>query len=225
MQADAPASPEPERGALVPAWVSYTLLGVGGAGLVLGGLYTAKAGKDADKAEGLPDGKRRAALENDFDRHRTLGYTGLGVGGALLAAGGAYTGAANGTWIYSAERDVEHAPFTVAADVRAGDSVWLVTWGDNGYTPQVVGVWSTEASMDTYSWVTGSSCLIRSGNCAFVTMKLEIWRSWRQRSISLMRGYMMGSPTKESAQCLTVKPSCSRSGSTPGTPLISLIML
>lgn len=87
---DAPASPEPEpeRGALVPAWVSYTLLGVGGAGLVLGGLYTAKAGSDADKAEGLPDGKRRDALEKDFDRHRTLGYTGLGVGGALLAAGG-----------------------------------------------------------------------------------------------------------------------------------------
>lgn len=90
VQAESPVEPEPapERGALVPPWVSYTLLGLGGAGLIVGGLYTAKAGNDADKATGLSEGKRRDALEKDFDRHRTVGYTGLGVGGALVAAGG-----------------------------------------------------------------------------------------------------------------------------------------
>ena len=88
VQAQSPSTPEPEPDALVPAWVSYTLLGLGGAGLIVGGLYTAKAGDDADKATGLSEGKRRDALEKDFDRHRTLGYTGLGLGGALVAAGG-----------------------------------------------------------------------------------------------------------------------------------------
>jgi tetratricopeptide (TPR) repeat protein len=85
---ETPLAPESEHDAVVPAWVSYTLLGLGGAGLIVGGLYTAKAGDDADKADGLSDGKRRDALEKDFERHRTVGYSGLGVGGALLAAGG-----------------------------------------------------------------------------------------------------------------------------------------
>ena len=54
----------------------------------VGDRLMAKAGDDADKATGLSEGKRRDALEKDFDRHRTVGYSGLGVGGALLAAGG-----------------------------------------------------------------------------------------------------------------------------------------
>lgn len=34
----------------------------------------------------------------------------------------------------------------------------------------------------------------------------------------LISGYMIGSPTRERAQCLTAKPSSYRSGFTPGTP-------
>lgn len=34
----------------------------------------------------------------------------------------------------------------------------------------------------------------------------------------LISGYMIGSPTRERAQCLTARPSSNRSGFTPGTP-------
>lgn len=84
-----PAADAEAGGPVVPAWLGYTLLGVGAAGLIVGGLYYSKAADDADAAAGLSDGKRRDRLERDFDRHATVGYTGLGLGGALLVAGGA----------------------------------------------------------------------------------------------------------------------------------------
>lgn len=60
--------------------------------------------------------------------------------------------------------------------------------------------------------------LISSGNCALVTRKLEIpcwWSSFKSRLIS---GYIMGSPTRDNAQCLTAIPSSKRSALSPGTP-------
>ena len=79
------ADPEPA----VPAWVGYTLLGLGGAGLIVGGLYYAEAADDAEQADGLTSGARRDRIEKDFERHQLFAYSGLGVGGALLLAGGA----------------------------------------------------------------------------------------------------------------------------------------
>lgn len=49
--------------------------------------------------------------------------------------------------------------------------------------------------------------LISSGNWALVTRKLEMLWEWRRRMKPLISGYMMGSPTRERAQCLTCKPS------------------
>jgi hypothetical protein len=72
----------------VPAWVGYTVAGVGAAALVLGGLYYAKADDDAEKAAGRPESRDRSTLEDDFERHRTVAYGGLGLGGALVLAGG-----------------------------------------------------------------------------------------------------------------------------------------
>lgn len=65
---------------------------------------------------------------------------------------------------------------------------------------------------------TSQPYLISSGNCALVTRKLEMW--WRCSSFRkvLISGYMMGSPTSDSAQCFTAIPSSKRSGRTPGTP-------
>lgn len=60
--------------------------------------------------------------------------------------------------------------------------------------------------------------LISSGNWALVTRKLEMWHWWRRRRKALISGYMMGSPTRDRAQCFTAKPSSKRSGRTPGTP-------
>lgn len=65
------------------------------------------------------------------------------------------------------------------------------------------------------SWTTH---LISAGNCAFVTRKLEILRSWSSFKNLLISGYMMGSPTRDNAQCFTVIPSSKRSSLTPGTP-------
>lgn len=84
-EADADADVEPA----VPAWVGYTLLGLGGAGLIVGGLYYAEAADDAEQAGGLSNGARRDRIEKDFERHQLFAYSGLGVGGALLLAGGA----------------------------------------------------------------------------------------------------------------------------------------
>lgn len=84
----AEASPEPA----VPAWVAYTVMGLGGAALILGGVYYAQAADDIDQA---PTGasaeaaKKRAALRDDFETHSTVAYGGLGAGAALLLGGGA----------------------------------------------------------------------------------------------------------------------------------------
>ena len=62
------------------------------------------------------------------------------------------------------------------------------------------------------------SHLIASGNCALETRKLDI-SLWCSRPTSwLISGYMMGSPTRDRAQCLACMPSAKRSGCTPGTP-------
>mmetsp|Transcript_34100 Transcript_34100/g.60887 ORF Transcript_34100/g.60887 Transcript_34100/m.60887 type:complete len:201 (-) Transcript_34100:218-820(-) len=74
------------------------------------------------------------------------------------------------------------------------------------------------ASMETYICVTGFIARIASGNCALVTKKVDIPRLCSSDTRSLMRGYMMGSPTKLSAQCAGLSPSLKRSGLTPGTP-------
>ncbi|MCK6572839.1 hypothetical protein L6V77_17300 [Myxococcota bacterium] len=86
--APAPVEPAPEPDPAVPAWVGYTVAGVGAAALIVGGLYYAKAADDAERADGRPDSRARDTLEDDFDRHRAVGYGGLGVGGALVLAGG-----------------------------------------------------------------------------------------------------------------------------------------
>lgn len=66
--------------------------------------------------------------------------------------------------------------------------------------------------------------LISCGNCALVTRKLEMWWEWRRRMKVLISGYMIGSPTRESAQCLTAKPSSYLSGFTPGTPGVRKVL-
>mmetsp|Transcript_19971 Transcript_19971/g.28095 ORF Transcript_19971/g.28095 Transcript_19971/m.28095 type:complete len:252 (-) Transcript_19971:266-1021(-) len=81
-----------------------------------------------------------------------------------------------------------------------------------------------DASTDTYSWHTGSNVCILSGNCALVTRKDEMFLSCSILRYSLILGYMMGSPTSDSAQCLTVNASWKRAGCTPGTPFIVLII-
>ena len=63
-----------------------------------------------------------------------------------------------------------------------------------------------------------------SGNCAFVTRNVEIFFSCSKETNLSISGYMIGSPTSESAQCFGSIPSASRSGNTPGTPFICLIM-
>ena len=63
------------------------------------------------------------------------------------------------------------------------------------------------ASTDTYSWVTGTRWRILSGNCALVTRKDEIWRLCSSVRMALISGYMIGSPTKDSAQCRTYNES------------------
>ena len=62
------------------------------------------------------------------------------------------------------------------------------------------------------------TCRIASGNWAFVTRKLEMCLACSSLRNSLIFGYMMGSPTRERAQCWGESPSASLSGSTPGTP-------
>ena len=48
-----------------------------------------------------------------------------------------------------------------------------------------------------------------------MTRKVLIFLSCSAFNISLMRGYMIGSPTRERAQCFTLKASARRSGWTP----------
>jgi hypothetical protein len=65
------------------------------------------------------------------------------------------------------------------------------------------------------TWVTGFSILIFSGNCAFVTRKVEIRRRCNSSTSVLISGYIMGSPTRDKAQCLGERPSINRSSETP----------
>ena len=48
-----------------------------------------------------------------------------------------------------------------------------------------------------------------------MTKKVLIFLSCSACNISFIRGYIIGSPTKESAQCFTLKASTSLSGWTP----------
>mmetsp|Transcript_99258 Transcript_99258/g.258802 ORF Transcript_99258/g.258802 Transcript_99258/m.258802 type:complete len:208 (+) Transcript_99258:377-1000(+) len=80
------------------------------------------------------------------------------------------------------------------------------------------------ASILTYSWVTGQRFRIASGNCAFVTRNVLMCRRCKSVRSSLMRGYMIGSPTSERAQWRTVIASSNLSFLTPGIPLHSLII-
>jgi len=69
------------------------------------------------------------------------------------------------------------------------------------------------------TWVIGWSATIRSGNCAFVTRNVEILRWWSSLTSVLISGYIIGSPTNDSAQCLGVIPSTRRSDFTPKAQL------
>jgi hypothetical protein len=80
------------------------------------------------------------------------------------------------------------------------------------------------ASTETYSCVMGGKLVMASGNCAFVTRNVLIRFACSRETNLSISGYMMGSPTSDKAQCLGSIPSASRSGSTPGTPFICLIM-
>ena len=53
-----------------------------------------------------------------------------------------------------------------------------------------------EASTETYSCVTGCSEVISSANWAFVTRKVLMCRLCSSAIISLMRGYIIGSPVQ-----------------------------
>ena len=63
------------------------------------------------------------------------------------------------------------------------------------------------------------SYLIALGNWAFVTRNVDMCFSWSNVISLLISGYMIGSPTRDKAQCLTCIPSERRSGLTPGTPV------
>lgn len=65
--------------------------------------------------------------------------------------------------------------------------------------------------------VTGFNILIFSGNCAFVTRKVEICLPCSSSTRAFISGYMIGSPTRDKAQCLGERPSDKRSCVTPVT--------
>ena len=65
------------------------------------------------------------------------------------------------------------------------------------------------------TWVIGFSNLILSGNCAFVTRKVEILLLCNSSTSVFISGYIIGSPTRDNAQCRGVKPSVNRSKVTP----------
>lgn len=66
-----------------------------------------------------------------------------------------------------------------------------------------------------HTWVTGFSASIFSGNCAFVTRKVDIRRRCSSFTNVLISGYIIGSPTRDRAQCLGARPSINRSILTP----------
>ncbi len=90
VRADPPPPAPADAGPVVPRWVAYTLLGVGGAGLIAGGVYYGIASGDASDA---PTGasvaarRRHDQAKSDFETHRNLAY-GAGGAGAALALGG-----------------------------------------------------------------------------------------------------------------------------------------
>ena len=67
--------------------------------------------------------------------------------------------------------------------------------------------------------------MIASGNCAFVTKNVLIFRECNSLTNFPISGYMIGSPTRDNAQCLGFIPSSSFSGKTPGTPFICFTIL
>lgn len=76
----------------------------------------------------------------------------------------------------------------------------------------------SERRLKQHMLMSSTTHLISTGNCAFVTRKLEILHSWSSFKNLLISGYMMGSPTRDNAQCFTVIPSVKRCSLTPGTP-------
>jgi hypothetical protein len=65
------------------------------------------------------------------------------------------------------------------------------------------------------TWAMGSRFVILSGNYALVTRNVDILRLCSSFTNVLISGYIIGSPTSESAQCLGFMPSAKRSGLTP----------
>ena len=72
-----------------------------------------------------------------------------------------------------------------------------------------------EKSETPKTWVTGFIDLIFSGNCAFVTRKVEIRLLWSSSTSVFISGYIIGSPTSDNAQCRGERPSFNRSSVTP----------
>ena len=60
---------------------------------------------------------------------------------------------------------------------------------------------------------------IASGNCALVTKKVDICLRCNRSMNLLISGYIIGSPTRDKAQCCSFIPSANLSGRTPGTPV------
>ena len=65
------------------------------------------------------------------------------------------------------------------------------------------------------TWVIGFSDLIFSGNCAFVTRKVEILLLCSSSTSAFIPGYIIGSPTRDNAQWRGERPSDNRSKVTP----------
>lgn len=61
----------------------------------------------------------------------------------------------------------------------------------------------------------GFNIFILSGNWAFVTRKVDICLLCNSSTSVLISGYIIGSPTRDKAQCLGERPSDKRSGFTP----------
>ncbi len=74
-------------------WLGWTLLGVGGASMLTGGVLLSIASDAADEASALSplekDDSRHASLRSDYRAFRASGWIGLGVGAVLVGTGGA----------------------------------------------------------------------------------------------------------------------------------------
>lgn len=76
-------------------------------------------------------------------------------------------------------------------------------------------VWDIEQSIEYMTWVIGFNVLIFSGNWAFVTRNVDMCLRCSSSTRAFISGYIIGSPTRDNAQCLGDKPSSSFSGFTP----------